>query len=286
VIDNNYLETKLMKAITENIILTKKSKHFLIMYQSSSYKEISNDTSYMVNNNEYFTGNISSIITSTDIDINLNILIQSLLSVGSFHNLIGYIHMDCKYQNFLYQNNTYNTDILNGYYKYTLNSKNYYLKSTEYNIMIFNFCNSKIIPLKDINIENIKDIKDLIDLLFVDYMRIFTDIYIKCNKEKVVDDFFKRFKILEHHYANVYTDVTDFIDIHDIELDLDDGIKTSKPQNTHELSKQILIDIINLCIIFFPNILTDDYTKLKGATIINNDEPYELYLENKIVTKS
>jgi hypothetical protein len=74
----------------------------------------------------------------------INILIQSFISVGSFHNLVGYIHRDCICKNFLYQINDIDTD---GYYTYILDGETYYLKSCRYDVMISNFEKSKEITM-------------------------------------------------------------------------------------------------------------------------------------------
>ena len=69
-----------------------------------------------------------------DDELIINILFQTLISIGTFHNIAGYVHKDCHYGNFLYQKNNDN-----GYYEYSFNGKTYYLKSCGYNIMIYDF---------------------------------------------------------------------------------------------------------------------------------------------------
>jgi len=78
-----------------------------------------------------------------------NILIQSLISIGSFHNLTGHILMSSHIKKFIYiKNAEYNisessesieTTGTAEYYKYVLDGKIYYLESCEYNVIISDF---------------------------------------------------------------------------------------------------------------------------------------------------
>jgi len=64
----------------------------------------------------------------------MNLLFQTFISIGTFHNLLNYVHNDTHSGNFLYQTNNEK-----GYYEYSFNGKSYYLKSCAYNIMICDF---------------------------------------------------------------------------------------------------------------------------------------------------
>lgn len=214
-----------MNHITKQIILTKKSKHFLIMYSYSFSKNENKSINETVDGNISFTllsddtvGNYESIIrlnavseeknadykeilrldtnlrtnlSELDCESLLNILIQSLLSVGSFHNLVGYIHRECICENFLYQINSVDTD---GYYLYRFGDETYYLKSCRYNVMISNFekCKEITMDTEELDNEYTKEVSDdrlendvpahqkdaqykILYLLLEDYKRIFKD---------------------------------------------------------------------------------------------------------------
>ena len=59
-----------------------------------------------------------------------------MLSISTFHHL-GFIHGDCHWGNFLYHMN-YNVT-QNSYHHYNIYGKNYYLKSCEYVMYIYDF---------------------------------------------------------------------------------------------------------------------------------------------------
>ena len=340
------IETKLMKIITEDIILKGLSKHFIIMYYYHNLNRIKS----IVNNNEATDGNISLLMikrTLTDKDrsgiesviylnaVNKeeikiyneilakdtfiqkrlmldsesfqNILIQSLLSIGSFHNLTGYIHRDCKYENFLYQNNNVNP---NGYYMYTINDNNYYLKSCKYNVMLFNFGLSKdmLMSNEDLNkefnqekkivknsslednimgeISDNKYIKMYIYLLLADYRRLFLNISNNQNIEDTVGYInFKR-KITEEYNDENFSQKLD--NLFNIIYRKYDEEKLNDYQTRYKLSNLLLFEIINLCNLFFPDIflIESEFLQLKSYStifILNENKPFQLYLANKKV---
>ena len=155
---NNEIEKNLMITITKDITSNKTSKHFLLMY----FHSICDDTLKpipklqddlpvsIVMYTEPATGDIRHLFENSsfdsegkntldlDDDIILNILIQAIISIGTFHNTYKYIHSDCHMGNFLYQNNSEKKQT--GYYSYSLGKTNQYsLKSCDYNIMIYDF---------------------------------------------------------------------------------------------------------------------------------------------------
>jgi hypothetical protein len=165
---NNIIEKDLMINITNDIISNKTSKHFLLMY----FHSICDDTLKpkpklqddmkptddlpvsIVMYTEPATGDIIHLFEKTfnfdDATIS-NILIQAIISLGTFHNTYRYIHSDCHMGNFLYQNNSEKKET--GYYSYSLKnleSVTYSLKSCDYNIMIYDFGKSIKIDI-DIN---------------------------------------------------------------------------------------------------------------------------------------
>jgi hypothetical protein len=136
---NNYNEVLLMKHITKEIIVKKKSRHFVMMYKYCVCKKKEVDENIkIVCINELAHGDLRTLMEKRDViihnDIITNLLFQTLISIGSFHNLIRYLHKDTHDGNFLYQTNTEK-----GYYDYLFQGQHYYLKSCGYNIMIYDF---------------------------------------------------------------------------------------------------------------------------------------------------
>lgn len=145
---DNLREIKINTSVTKKIVLNKFSKHFLLTYKVINCKKKKNNLPEKINNNKYYIilnelahGDIKQLFTIKKIVDNnslvYNIFIQVILSILTFHN-IGYIHRDCHYGNFLYQR--VNDD---GYYHYKIYNKDYYLKSCDYNILIYDFGLSK-----------------------------------------------------------------------------------------------------------------------------------------------
>ena len=149
--DDNLYEVKLMSDITSDIIRKKISKHFLIMYKSClcEKKDYSKSRASLVSVNEIANGDINMLINNRDVIFNkellYNILFQTFISIGTFHNLIAHIHSDCHGGNFLWH---YNNE--SGYYHYIFNGKNLYLKACKYNIMIYDYGFSKKIKKNNV----------------------------------------------------------------------------------------------------------------------------------------
>ncbi len=143
---DNINEVQLMSRITNEIILKKVSKHFLIIYGSCTCSKRIADKLKLVSINELADGDLKMLINMKEVvgnnELMFNILFQTFISIATFHNIIGYTHRDAHYGNFLYQNNN---EI--GYYHYIFNGKDYYLKSTKCNIIIFDYgFSQKILP--------------------------------------------------------------------------------------------------------------------------------------------
>ena len=135
----NYNEVLLMKHITKEIIVKKKSRHFVMMYKYCVCKKKEVDKNIkIVCINELAHGDLRTLMEKKEViihnDIITNLLFQTLISIGSFHNLIRYLHKDTHDGNFLYQTNNEK-----GYYDYLFQGQHYYLKSCGYNIMIYDF---------------------------------------------------------------------------------------------------------------------------------------------------
>ena len=138
------LEKNIMVAIRDHIISKNNSKHFLLIYFYSlclngNYKFELRTYNEPVENSLRYLIMEDYELEKKKIDDNTfcNLLIQSLLSIGSYHNLTGYVHTDTHTGNFLCaKNSEHNPE---RYYKYILDGVTYYLKSCEYNVMIYDF---------------------------------------------------------------------------------------------------------------------------------------------------
>jgi hypothetical protein len=143
---NNESETKMNEWITENLILKKQSKHFVIMYKSTKCPPLEGKTNKLltgerlVNYNELCDGDLSSLMKTderNDEVLMLNMAYQVLIAIATYQNRVGYNHMDCHHGNFLYQLNTEYSNT--SYYHYVYNGLNFYIKSCKYNMCIFDF---------------------------------------------------------------------------------------------------------------------------------------------------
>jgi len=149
----NQGEAALMERITKELIITELSKHFVIMYKSTFCEDSKVEKSRrLVNFNELCDGDIRSLLSDTimDKDTFYNILFQCVISLATFHNMIGYTHNDTHNGNFLYQTNN---EEIKGYYHYTLGDTSFYLKHCPYNICLYDFGHSK--ELRPENLPNI-----------------------------------------------------------------------------------------------------------------------------------
>jgi hypothetical protein len=158
----NNNEVYLMKLITEDIIINKKSKHFPIMYKSCLCKnEYYPKKQKLICLNEIANGDLKSLLDNrviiNDKNILFNILFQVFISIGTFQNYLNRIHNDCHSGNFLWN---YNNE--KGYYHYIFNKKSYYIKSCKYNIMIHDYGYSNIIKSKKSIIKILSDYAEII----------------------------------------------------------------------------------------------------------------------------
>ena len=151
----NFREVEIMKRITNEIILKKLSRHFLMIYCSSNCTEGIPDNTKLISVNELADGDLKTIMDNRDVlednDLMLNLLFQTYISIATFQNNIGYYHNDMHSGNFLFH---YNNENIKGYYHYVFNEKDYYLKCCKYNIIIFDFGMAKDLYFEH-NISNI-----------------------------------------------------------------------------------------------------------------------------------
>ena len=255
---DNEKEIYLMKVATK-LILNKSSKHFLLIY---FYSKCDNklqpiDTqpiddfpvSYVIYT-EPATGDIRSLLKKSSKTLDnitlLNILIQSIISLGTFHNRVGYIHNDCHTGNFLYQDNFEYQE--NYYYHYILDSLNYRLKSCNYNIMIYDFGNS-------IKIENMSSHNAIINAIL---NRIITNDIIINYKEQIITydedegsfkagDFVLGIKLLSGLITqNIYKYINELIKIDYIVLIDEFKNELPKDNKMSNILDELLTDIQNI----------------------------------------
>jgi hypothetical protein len=145
--NSNIREVGIMKSITNKIISNKFSRHFLMIYSQSYCSQklpVIPSKSKYISVNELADGDLKMLFSIRDIleddELIMNILFQTYISIATFQNTIGYVHNDTHNGNFLYH---YNNE--KGYYHYVFNGKDYYLKSTKYNIIIFDFGSAKYV---------------------------------------------------------------------------------------------------------------------------------------------
>ena len=95
---DNINETKIMKNITEQILLKKHSKHFTLFYNSYECKTTYDDSS-LISVSELAEGDLDKLLKSNEFFDNVddavnnlyNLLVQCIVSLGTFHNLDIYI---------------------------------------------------------------------------------------------------------------------------------------------------------------------------------------------------
>ena len=135
---SNYLEVKLMIMITNEIILKQLSKHFSMIFGSSICSKRIAKRLKLLSINELADGDLKMLTEMREVvennELMFNLLIQTYISIATFHNVVGYIHRDTHYGNFLYQlNNEKGED------HYIFKGTDYYLKACKYNIMIYDY---------------------------------------------------------------------------------------------------------------------------------------------------
>ena len=172
---DNLQEINLMRQITNEILITKKSKHFAAVHKHAicdsvviknydGKKIIMPPKLKLVSINELAHGDLKTLVNNPVVagntNLMLNLLFQVFISIGTFQNLVKYVHNDAHYGNFLYQKNNEK-----GYYEYEFNGKKYYLKACGYNMMIYDFGLSK-------NISTSAQLKKNDNFIIQDYYRI------------------------------------------------------------------------------------------------------------------
>ena len=145
----NINEVKLMTKITNDLLLKKMTRHFLMIYGSCLCSGKIADKLKLVSINELADGDLKTLVHTREVvedsELMYNLLFQTFISIATFQNIVGHLHRDPHYGNFLFQTNNDK-----GYYHYVFNGTDYYLKACKYNIIIFDFGMSRpIIKYKD-----------------------------------------------------------------------------------------------------------------------------------------
>tara|TARA_B100000795_G_scaffold269109_1_gene257573 strand:+ start:1033 stop:2478 length:1446 start_codon:yes stop_codon:yes gene_type:complete len=172
---DNLNEIKLMRKITDNILLKKKSKHFAAVHKHAICKNTNlinhkgENMPYpsklkLVSINELAHGDLKNLIKDnaiiSDENMLFNIMYQVFISIATFHNQVNYYHNDCHYGNILYQ---LNND--KGYYEYSICNKKYYLKACGHNMIIYDFGLSRNISDLSSDSANKKILADYLRIL-------------------------------------------------------------------------------------------------------------------------
>lgn len=256
-ISDNLYEVKLMADITNNIIIDKISKHFLILYMSClCEKDEYSKSKRLISVNEIANGDLGNLIDTKEVIFNkellYNLLFQSLISIGTFHNLLSHVHADCHGGNFLWH---YNNE--KGYYHYIFNGKNLYLKACRYNIMIYDFGFAKKIK------------KNNIKKIISDY---FNTIPIFLNEDYINDRDLSPDSNVKNELNDIIKTLTNIYDT------IDNEGSSSSPKNIQNNTFSIIINEIfkkyNINNMFITDFDSDEYSKTKRPTNIINKKPY------------
>lgn len=242
-----------------------------------------------------------------------NIFIQSLISIGSFHNLTGHVLVN---KNFIYvKNPEYNakeTTGTTGYYKYILDGKIYYLESCQYNVIISDFEDSKNLNMLTPGHLKNRLLKQLIEenpgyksIEAIAYDKIYSNIEDTLERRNLsVNYIFEEYKEVEkglYRLDILLKDYLSFINLPDSQ-DLHSKIK-SKIDNLRNLvenneivvesvvdllqqAKNLFKEILDICLEQFPYIfLTQEAFDTDKTLTVLNDKGFDLYQEVKIGVK-
>ena len=250
--NDNINEVNLMWMITNEILLEKVSRHFLMIYGSCSCSKRIAEKLRLISINELADGDLKMLVSFRavikDYELLFNIFFQTFISIASFHNLTGFVHKDAHYGNFLYQINNEK-----GYYHYIFNGKDYYLKSCKYNIIIFDYGFSRKI---NENMKNNLIVKKESRYIFEDYSRILNAFM---NKKKG----WGKYKDLPNDRINdIIMNINNILN-NNIYLEL-----TSIVANNIPYSKRIINDIIND--VFLKYTPRDMFITTRPSNVLNN----------------
>jgi hypothetical protein len=239
-----------------------------------------------------------------------NIFIQSLISIGSFHNLTGHVLVS---KNFIYvKNPEYNakeTTGTTGYYKYILDGKIYYLESCQYNVIISDFEDSKDLNMLTPGHLKNRLLKQLIEenpgyksIEAIAYDKIYSNIEDTLERRNLsVNYIFEEYKKVEKGLYRLDILLKDYLSFINSQ-DLHSKIK-SKIDNLRNLvenneiiiesvvdllqqAKNLFKEILDICLEQFPDMfLTQEAFDTDKTLTVLNDKGFDLYQEVKIGVK-
>lgn len=245
----NNTEVSVMTDITQNIIIQKKSKHFLINYKTCVCSEEDYPKERkLISINEIANGDLNSILDNSKNanhkELFFNLMFQCFISVGTFHNSVNCVHQDIHAGNFLWH---LNNEI--GYYHYIFNGNSFYLKSCKYNVMLYDFGYVGKIRSKKSILKILSDYTEIITTFlkneFEDDIAPPSDEIIACLYE-LIDILMVEYKVISSKYT----------------------ASSSSPQSKSKSYQQIYFNYVlnNILIPFsFNNLLTT----IKPGNVIN-----------------
>jgi len=239
-----------------------------------------------------------------------NIFIQSLILIGSFHNLTGHVLVS---KNLLYvKNPEYNANKTTEYYKYILDDNIYYLESCEYNVIISDFEDSKDLNMLTPGHLKNRLLKQLIEenpgyksIEAIAYDKIYSNIEDTLERRKLsINYIFEEYKKVEKGLYRIDILLNDYLSIinSQVSQDLHNKIK-SKIDNLRNLvenneiivesiinllqqAKNIFKEILDICLEQYSDIfLTQEAFDTDKTRTVLNDKAFELYQEVKIGVK-
>ena len=165
--DENTVRNYLIQImITDKLIITKKSKHFAIQY--NTHRGLLNIRDQINEPIKIYTekcdNNLDDLLSRKDVQkddaLIINLLYQTFICIATYHNMVGHFYTQITLDTFLAQTNDYN-----GYYIYDYESTTFYIKSCEYNIIINNIKTSKLITTQNLKETPLyKNYIDIVDL--------------------------------------------------------------------------------------------------------------------------
>jgi hypothetical protein len=250
----NNTEVYVMDYITQNIIMQKKSKHFLINYKTCVCSEEDYPKERkLISINEIANGDLNNILDNSknanNKELFFNLMFQCFISVGTFHNSINIVHQDIHAGNFLWHLNNEK-----GYYHYIFNGNSFYLKSCKYNVMLYDFSyTGKIRSKKSI----LKILSDYTEIITTFLKNEFED-DIAPPSDEIIANLYELIEILMVEYKVISKKYS---------------ATSSSPQYKSKSYQQIYFDYIlnNILIPFsFNNLLTT----IKPSNVINKEPFY------------
>lgn len=144
---DNLSEIRIMKTITNKLVSTGNSKHFIINVGSFQCKSKTENkpNERLLAINELAHGDLKMAVNDYEIyskeEVMINMYLQIIIAIATFQIQTSHYHNDCHWGNFLYQRNN---DV--GWYKYIFNGNIFYLKSCGLNMCIYDYGLARKIP--------------------------------------------------------------------------------------------------------------------------------------------